>query len=231
MRRSITLRKSWRQQLVNRRGISLIEVVAAASMGSLIVGLAVSALVLAIKNSDAAHDDLAARSELNRLARQFRRDVHSSRQALFEPATDLVTLSDGTRRIRYHQVGNSIERSEEVVASGALDSKQPPKRDAFRLPPDYGSAIEVVPAGASSLLRLRLAPAPEINSSVVVAQVSRATKILQTHTIDAWLGRDFRGAGVLITGTPDISQAPSAAFSSPAGMSKVASGSDQEVSP
>lgn len=231
MRRSTTFRKSLRQQSVNRRGISLIEVVAAASMGSLIVGLAVSALVLAIKNSDAAHEDLSARNELNRLATQFRRDVHASQQALFEPATDLVTLSDGTRRIRYRLVGNSIERSDEVIASGAPANKQPPRRDAFRLPPDYVSLVEVVPAGASTLLRLRLAPAPQVNSSAAVALVSRATETLQTHAINAWLGRDFRGAGVIVTGTPGISPTPSAAFSSPAGMSNVASAPDQGVSP
>lgn len=220
-----------RRRPTNRRGISLIEVVAAATIGSLITGLAVTALVLAIKNSDAAHHDLAARSELNRLARQFRRDVHAARQATFEPAPELVTLSDATRLIRYRRNGNTIERSEELIASGAPANGQPPTRERFRLAPGSVSAIEGVPSGATSLLRLRIARAPAVDAPAAAPRVSQAAESGQSHDIDAWLGRDFRGAGVVITGTPGTSPAPSAAVSTSTDASTIAIAQPTETTP
>jgi Tfp pilus assembly protein PilV len=222
------LHNPWRKRSANRRGISLIEVVAAATLGSLIVGLAVTALVLAIKNSDTAHHDLAARGELNRLARRFRRDVHAARQATFDAGPNLVTLSDGARQIRYRREGNTIERSEASNADGATANNQSPTREVFRLPPDYLSAIEVVPSGTANVLRLRVAPAPEMQSSTEVAQ---AAEILQNHAIDAWLGRDFQGAGVRISGTPRAADPSTAAADAATHPSAIANAQPAEVTP
>lgn len=231
MRPRVPLRQHWRHGYANRRGISLIEVVAASTLGSLIVGLAVTALVLAIKNSDAAHHGLAARNELNRLARQFRSDVHAARQATFDAGPDLVTLSDGARQIRYRREGNAIERSEAANPAGTSASQQPPTREAFRLPLGYLSAIEVVPSGTATVLRLRIARAPAMHSSTEVAQAAHADEILQNHAVDAWLGRDFRGAGVTITGTPRAADPSTAATDSATHPSTIANARPAEVKP
>lgn len=231
MRPRAPIRNPWRKRFANRRGISLIEVVAAATLGSLIIGLAVTALLLAIKNSDAAHHDLAARSELNRLARQFRRDVHAARQATFDAGPDLVTLSDGARQIRYRREGNTIERGETSITDSAPANRQPPAREVFRIPRDDLLAIEVIPAGTTSILRLRFSRATNLDSSAADSRAAQAADTLQNHAIDAWLGRNFRGAGVTVTGTPSTDNPSTAAADSTTEVSTIAHSPTAEVAP
>ena len=231
MRPRAPIRNPWRQRPASRRGISLIEVVAAATLGSLIIGLAVTSLLLAIRNSDAAHYDLAARNEQNRLARQFRCDVHAARQAMFDPGPDLVTLSDGTRQIRYRRDGNSIERSETSIIDSAPANRRPATRETFRIPPDDLLAIEVIPAGTTSILRLKITRATDLDSSAADARAAQAADTLQNHAIDAWLGRDHRGAGVTVTGTPSTDNPSTAAADSTTKASTIAHAPPAEVAP
>ena len=186
-----------------RPGITLIEVVAVAAMSSLITGLAVTALILAIKNSDAAHGDLATRSEIARLARQFRRDVHAALRANVAVAPDAISFSDGESVVRYRQTGDRLEREE--FTSDRADDAPPRKRDSYRLPSGLAATIDSAVSGKSLFVRLRLSPPKNEQPNSATSSASQPSHVGQWHDVEAWLGRDHRGIGVSITPAPGTS--------------------------
>ncbi|MGD9646188.1 MAG: type II secretion system protein J [Pirellulales bacterium] len=202
------LGRSCRTGLGRRRGMSLVEVIVAAGMGAIIASLAVTALVVAIKNSDAAHEQLARQVEVSRLGRQFRRDVHAAVDAA--PGTEplLVTLTDGERRIEYQRRADSLERVEYV-------DDQPRQRETYRIGAEMAVLIDTVPLGSGQLLQMHFAaPAPQGVADVPadrVALSSAVAKSLASVRFEAWLGRDRRGEG-----HPVLARDPAREPSSPA---------------
>ncbi|MBX9788730.1 MAG: hypothetical protein K2Y37_07420 [Pirellulales bacterium] len=185
-----------------RRGITLIEVVAVAAMSSLLTGLAVTALILAIKNSDAAHGDLATRIEIARLTRQFRRDVHAARRATLAGAPDLVTFNNGEAVVRYRQAGDRLEREEFASDRDCAGDAPPTKRDSYRLPSGFAATIDSAVSGNDSFVRLQISPTRNTEPNLATSRVSHVGR---SHNVEAWLGRDHRGIGTSIEPVPGAS--------------------------
>jgi prepilin-type N-terminal cleavage/methylation domain-containing protein len=140
---------------MSRRGYSLTEVIVGIAVSSVIMAGVVSLLGTLLLRQREAGDHLINLTAMDRLASQFRRDVHAATQAApADGAGDLrVELRlDNSHTVRYRQQSKTLVREE------TFDDKLV-RREAFHLPP-HQVRVETIGSGATTLVRLELALSP-----------------------------------------------------------------------
>ncbi len=140
-----------------KRGFTLIEMVGAITVGSVLMGAAVVLLCALIRAEGGGREHGQRLESLARLADRFRRDVHAAvdapaRAADGRAAWDLPLAADGISHfIRYEVEGDYITRHE----SGQDNA---PRWDTYALPENGAVSIETEPIGRRRLVRLLIAP-------------------------------------------------------------------------
>jgi prepilin-type N-terminal cleavage/methylation domain-containing protein len=160
-----------------RRAFTLIEMIVAISVGSVLMGIAVSLLIVLLGAEQSGRTHAERSESLQRLADQFRRDVHA---AAGKTAADVdrhgcrLRLADGGN-VRY-VIGTHVISREEQAGSKTV------RRESYRLPNDSTAAIAV--DGATTPCTARLTIMPDDVSMRSAHEIH----------IDAVLGRDHRFA-------------------------------------
>jgi prepilin-type N-terminal cleavage/methylation domain-containing protein len=163
---------------VMRRAFTLIEMIVAISVGAVLMGIAVSLLLVLLGAEQSGRTHTERSESLRRLADQFRRDAHA---AIGEPMAGSedrhgcrLRLADNCS-VRYAIHAGEILREEQ---SGAKDVR----RESYALPKDSTAAIVVDRTTSPPTLSLTIVPDD--------ASLRSGHEI----RIDALLGRDNRFA-------------------------------------
>jgi type II secretory pathway component PulJ len=166
-----------------RRGYSLIELLVAITAGTAVMAVAVSLLAMLLGVDGQVRRRSLARAALDRLADQFRRDVHAALDLKpvdnppADPAQEWQLQLPSDRTVRYRLRAGEVQRIEQ--AGG-----KPQAVESYAIHPDAGAAIQVDRDSRPPTVSLRFtqeSPRP----------VARATLALE---IDAVLGSDRREA-------------------------------------
>ena len=176
----------------SRRGWTLVEVVLATSLGTIVVGVAVEMLGLAMQADSVGRDRLAAAAALDRAAEQFRSDAHLA-DAVTAPAAKQGTaqctlqLPDGARvEYAYTPADHTLRRTE-YRAAAAMHS-----RDAFMLADGAAVHWETRAAEGSTIVSLIVdCPADAMTEDSPPAAQSNSNARI-TARIDARVGSDRR---------------------------------------
>jgi prepilin-type N-terminal cleavage/methylation domain-containing protein len=160
-----------------RRGFTLIEIIVAIAVATVVLAAAV-ALLHALLRADAAHRDAMQRSAaVDRLTQQFRDDVHAAvRVAGASP--DWQFDLPGGRSVAYQMTADGIVRIEKAGQAVA-------GRESFSLPAGAVARIETAMRGGATLVRLTVVPAAGDDAQSVSAAPYR---------IDAVMAADHRFA-------------------------------------
>ena len=140
-----------------RRGFSLIEVLTAITVGSVMIGVAVGMLYTLWRAQGVAREHLHHRTVLSRLDEQFRRDVHAAVTLGQDDATAAWTFV----RAPGHTVTYRAESGGLVRVETA--GEEPPRQERFALPPGMIASIEVDSETSPAIVSLLVAPAAESN--------------------------------------------------------------------
>ena len=143
-----------------RKGFSLVEVLVAITVGSVLLAVAVGLLYSLIEVDRTSREHLRLRIAAARLADQFRRDVHAAVRLIAPPAEaeagaeapaawQLELPPD--RAVEYRLEEDSLLRTEQ--ASGEVV-----KREWFRLPPHAVASIRISAGQSPSIVSLRITP-------------------------------------------------------------------------
>ena len=140
-----------------RRGISLLEVITAMTVGSVIVGLAVGLLYTLFNTQSMARDHLHQNTVLCRLGEQFRHDVHAATAAVKDDTTNHAAPAWRFVLAAEHAVTYRAEpgRIIRVETAGAGN----PRREEFFLPPGTAASIDVDKETSPTIVTLHLTPA------------------------------------------------------------------------
>jgi prepilin-type N-terminal cleavage/methylation domain-containing protein len=162
-----------------RRGFSLIEMLVVITIGATLSGIAVLMLHALLRSHNTGREHLEYARTINRLAEQFRADVHAMQQAM--PAGDemvfeLSPLPANDTIIRYKCLERRIDRSE-------LQGGQIVSQDSFMLPLDMAASIKTELQQDVSIARIAISPKDNISPKLYRAAPIR---------IEAVLGRDSR---------------------------------------
>ncbi len=169
-----------------RRGVSLIEMIAAMGIGAVMMGVAVSLLYTLLRTEGSGREHLRHSSVLGRLADQFRRDVHEAKSVgdLSDGEETVGGVSDGEgrqfelapgRTVTYRLEPGTLVRSEQV--DGEVQ-----RRESFALPPGTTASIRIQAGTDPTIVSLMITPVAE-----PARQPGR-----RTARIDAVLARDRR---------------------------------------
>ncbi len=149
-----------------RRGYTLIEMLVIIAAGSAMMAVALGILHLLIRLEQGAREEVARQTTLDRLADQFRRDVHAAGQfAAIEiaeaAAVQVPERADGApgwqfsldenRTVQYRAGRRELIRTER-------EEKDAVARETYVLPSDATVSIERVGEAAPGIVRLRVAP-------------------------------------------------------------------------
>ncbi len=153
--------------MTNRRGFTLIEVLVAIAVTAVLLGVAVGLLHAVFYGQQAAHERLRERMTMDRLARQFREDVHAA-----AGLADAEVAALDQRKLpgwRLQPAGGPT--IEYWVAGGALvraerEGGKTTAHDEFALPAGAKVEIRLDAAGKPALARLRIAPGDEASAGV-----------------------------------------------------------------
>lgn len=117
------------------RGFTLVEMVAAISVGSVLLVLATGVVQRAMKLDSQWHAHADATRALTRLSRDLRRDAHEANSVTVsqEPLEMQFSLPNG-QTVRYTVAATEIVR--ESLTAGAE-----PQREYYKKPSDYHAAI------------------------------------------------------------------------------------------
>ena len=157
-----------------RRGYSLIEMVAVMTVGSLIFGVSVAALLMLLGTEHTGRQQMQQRASLARLAKQFREDVHAAVREMPRPEAGAACWSfemPGGKAVEYNYGAGGIER---IETSG----EKVERRETYTLP-----------AGAM----VNIARAKEASPATVTLVVRQAEGDREL-CISAVLGKDHRFA-------------------------------------
>jgi type II secretory pathway component PulJ len=160
-----------------RRGISLIEMIAVITVGAVLMGVAMSLLVMLLKVERTGRAHVEQSAAVYALADQFRRDVRAADRAAAgesKGAAEIVGLYQGkTRVVRYESAGGDIQRVEKA------DGKMV-RRESYALPSEWSATVDVESKARPEVVRMTLGPK---EASM------RATREVR---IEAALGQDHR---------------------------------------
>jgi prepilin-type N-terminal cleavage/methylation domain-containing protein len=137
-----------------RRAFTLIEMIVAISVGATLTGIAISLLLVMFRSEENGRSQLAQAESLQRLADQFRQDVHAAVGEALASGKDLHDwqFDLGAKRIAHYQfAGDAISREQRT------DSKNP-QRESFRLPKDSIVTISVDRTANPPVVSLTIEP-------------------------------------------------------------------------
>ncbi|MFZ1936615.1 MAG: type II secretion system protein [Thermoguttaceae bacterium] len=159
-----------------RRAYTLIEMIVAISVAATLTGIAMCLLLVMFRSEQNGRTQLAQAESLERLADQFRQDVHA---AVAQPVVNGNNQHEwqfdlGENRIVQYTIADDILSRERH--SGSKDVQ----RGSFRLPKDSSVAIAVDRATSPAVVSLTIEPG---DASLRPGHPVR---------IDAALGRDLR---------------------------------------
>jgi prepilin-type N-terminal cleavage/methylation domain-containing protein len=139
-----------------RRGVSLVEMIVVITVGSALVGIAVTMLAALMRAENRGQGRAAETASLIRLADQFRRDAHAATSL---PAPDgqkagtwKLDLAGG-RSVEYAAEPGAIVRRERTVAKAVCE-------ESFALPENYAATIASSNNAGQTTVTLVVAPAP-----------------------------------------------------------------------
>jgi prepilin-type N-terminal cleavage/methylation domain-containing protein len=134
-----------------RRAFTLIEMVAVLAIGGLLSGIAVFMLISLLKSHNTGREYMAYCRTINRLAEQFRADVHAAQKtssdndgAIFDLPSDSANI-----KIRYQCLPDRIDRSE-------LQGEKMVRLESYILPPDMEVSIKIQPDKGAELACLSI---------------------------------------------------------------------------
>ena len=139
-----------------RSGYTLIELIAVITTGATMLAVATGVIYALFEAEEASRDQLKHALTTERLADQFRRDVHAATeiteasQSVDTPHTSgwVFTLS-GERSIEYLADGRSMVRTQR-------DKGKTVRRESFDLGRHWQASIERHPEGETGVIRLRM---------------------------------------------------------------------------
>ena len=118
--------------IARRRGFTLVEMMVAISVGTVLLGLAALLIGSLMKLDRAGRARLAEESRLDRLAQVFRADVHAATGlAPGAPAGELRLILPGGRSVAYR------------AGPGAVVRARPDGEERFALPPGSMARLDV----------------------------------------------------------------------------------------
>lgn len=143
-----------------RKGFSLVEVLVAIAVASLMLATAVGLLYALIEMDRTSREHLRLRTAAARLADRFRRDVHAAVRLTGPPAA----AEDGAeaavawelelppdRAVEYRLEEDSLLRTERAEGEAV-------KREWFGLPPHAAASIRISAGQSPPIVSLRIAP-------------------------------------------------------------------------
>ncbi len=140
--------------MLKRRGVSLVEAITTMAVGAILLGVAVALMHTLLRTGDATRNRVHWCGSVDRLADQFRRDVHA---AVSEgtPESDgyRLDLGDGTTVVYQFQPGD--------VARTESQGESVVRRESFTLPPRSLVSIEVDADRSGGLISLVIGPDAE----------------------------------------------------------------------
>ncbi len=174
-----------------RRGFSLIEMLAALTVGSVLMGIAVSILAMLMRIERGGREQLHQDMVTARLARQFRDDVHAATrlapaEAGGKGSWQLVLAPDHT--VTYRALPEVVERDE-------AEAGKPARHESYTLPAGWSARL-IAPAGAGPPLASLdvgvVPPSVDVGVAVVLPPRGDSTTVAPTVRIEALVGRDHR---------------------------------------
>jgi len=158
-----------------RRAFTLIEMIVAISVSAALMGIAISLLLVLFRAEQNGRTHIGQAETLQRLADQFRRDVHAAAHVTVDGKDPQRWQFDlpGDRIVRYTTDAGGISREEQMLSENV-------RMEPYLLPKDSTVAIEVDWAASPPVVSLMIKPS---DASLRPGREFR---------IDAVLGRDFR---------------------------------------
>ncbi len=139
--------------MLKRRGVSLVEAITTMAVGAILLGVAVSLMHTLLRTADATRNRVHWCGSVDRLADQFRRDVHAAvSEGTPESAGYRLDLSNGTTVVYQFQPGD--------VARTESQGESVTRRESFTLPPRSLVSIEVDRDSSPGLISLVIGPDP-----------------------------------------------------------------------
>jgi prepilin-type N-terminal cleavage/methylation domain-containing protein len=181
---------------MNRRhGFTLIEMLVVITVSTALAGIAVFMLHALMKSHNTGREHLAYCQTLNRLAEQFRGDVHAMQKTASDgnellkrdspifvdtkigtvPVLDLLPESADGTKIRYQCLQDRIDRTE-------TQGEKIIRQESYMLPPNIESSIKIESLQDATMACIVVSPKRETPKLYYVAPVR----------IEAVLGRDAR---------------------------------------
>ncbi|HUT93390.1 MAG TPA: prepilin-type N-terminal cleavage/methylation domain-containing protein [Thermoguttaceae bacterium] len=148
------------------RGFTLIEMLVVIATGAALMAVAMGILHLLIRLEQGSREEVRRQTTLDRLAGQFRRDVHAAGQfaaieAAEAAAAEVPEREDGTpgwqfsldenRTVQYRAGQRELIRTERA-------EKDAVARESYVFPSDTTVSIDLVGEAAPGIVRLRVAP-------------------------------------------------------------------------
>lgn len=141
--------------MTRRRGVSLIEMIAAMGAAAVMLGVAVTLLYALLRTEGSARDHIRQGNALELLADQFRRDVHAATTAAAAPDGREWRFELGPGHTATYRLGPGTPSRVEQVDG------QVQRRESFALPPGSTASIQVQDDTRPSIVSLMISPAAE----------------------------------------------------------------------
>jgi type II secretory pathway pseudopilin PulG len=161
-----------------RRGFFLIEMLIVMTIGIALSGIAILMLYALMINHNTGREHLEYSRTVNRLAEQFRSDVHAMQKTSAsgtDTEIDLMSEAANDAKVRYQCSDGQIDRSE-------LQGEKTVRQESYVLGTDMEASIKTQEQGGATIVSIAILPKPQTDK-FYHAFPSR---------IEAVLGRDLR---------------------------------------
>ena len=156
-----------------RRAYLMTELLATITAGTVILGISVSVLGLLDRDERAGRDHVHQTLVDQRLAEQFRADVHAASGSMPEAKGLLCRLPIGGGRVATYRLRQAIVERDETAGDRAV------RHESYPLPPEHAVRVSFSRDRDRSMATLSIAPATALPGS-------------RELRIDAVFGRDRR---------------------------------------
>jgi prepilin-type N-terminal cleavage/methylation domain-containing protein len=164
-----------------RRGFTLLEMVVAISVSTVLMGIAVTTLIALLRNQNTGREHLQYCRSIERLAEQFRRDVHGAEKISAgekEGIMEIPAASAEGATIRYQCFAGQIERTESK--GGKIVS-----RESYILAPATEAALQVKSPPEGSVASIVISPRAQAGGAFCAC----AVRIESVVGLDKRLGK------------------------------------------
>ena len=170
---------------MNRRGYALIELIAVISVSMITLGIAAGLVHSAFDVERSLRERLAQRQVVDRLAEQFRRDVHAASEVIVEADPIRCELVGHNRAsVVYRTEGAMLVR--EALGEEGSSSSQHASRTDFPLPQRCTVVFDRFEQAGRTLVGLTIVPKPGPDAPARQApQPVRIDALLDRHSIVA----------------------------------------------